>query len=216
MQTAWLCRSDASAVGQAPQFRSWQSSLSTHSQPPTECQQASLADTHEIEAAPGLYAPGIALGFAPGVAHSSDTLADEQHGVCSPEHQQRCIEPPVTVLDHIHNAAAEVLDALLSNQLPSISFTPQTLEAADAQQAAAPGVLTNGQQPIDPALQQSSSTRSTQQAAAVVVQKLSFDVTNQKVTDRLCRAVVLLDAIHVRRSNAHACLQLHDCNQDDV
>lgn len=93
-----------------------------------------------------------------------------------------------------------ILDALIRDELPTIHFPPADIALhSQGSLAIAPsqirlrsqGTQDYGSNCMQSQLTQAPATRSARGKA------LTVDLTNQKVTDRFCRALVLLDAVHV-------------------
>ena len=133
--------------------------------------------------------------------HSHRSNAMRQRNV---EQQQPCLQrqQPTTVDEWIVEAADCMLDHLLAQELPSMSLkaaSPSTAPLLDSQSQHrnACGSIAGSQTLLMGSHGAPASQTSVQQCAQP---GLSVNISNGKVTDRFCRALVLMDAVHVRSS----------------
>ena len=128
----------------------------------------------------------------------------ELHASQLSEQQAIMSDASLSITDQISSVAAAILDTFLAELLPTVSLTPSGVGMSQAD-ALNPGARSQ-QLALDiskaagAAACIESRARSQSQAAKrkPAPPGLTISPDNVKVTDRFCRAMVLLDAIHVR------------------
>ena len=118
------------------------------------------------------------------------------------EQQQPCLQrqQPTTVDEWIVEAADCMLDDLLAQELPVLtwkaaSHSAASLRDSQSQHSNACGSIAGSQTLLMGSQGAPASQASVQRCAQP---SLTVNISNGKVTDRFCRALVLLDAVHVR------------------
>jgi hypothetical protein len=137
---------------------------------------------------------GMQVGGSMATTHHPDV------GPQQPQPSQLC-NAALSITDRIESVVENILDALIHDDLPAIHFAPEAGIASQSQGslAIAPsqiglssqGTQDYGSSDLKSQLTQVATSRSDRGKA------LTVDLKNQQVTDRFCRALVLLDAVHV-------------------
>lgn len=173
-----------------------------------DLEERTAADLHSM---PQTDALGDLRGGVVGLSHTSEQTAATQLSSQSQQplarSQSYTFDPTLPIISQIELVVANVLDALLEHRVPFIPFAP----AVDAEEAAAvlksanDGTRQTPKEVSPSGLSQHSRVDSETAKAAGTLGHgmqakagLTISATNQKVTDRFCRAMIVLDAIHVR------------------
>ena len=133
-------------------------------------------------------------GYNDGELHASQL--SEQPAIMS--------DASLSITDQISSVAAAILDTFLAEQLPTVSLTPSGVGMSQAD-ALNPGARSQ-QLELDiskaagaaACIESRAGSQSQAAKRKPATPGLTISPDNVKVTDRFCRAMVLLDAIHVR------------------